>query len=423
MACLPVYHRHMKTYLVGGAVRDRLLGMPVVDQDWVVVGATPDELTSVGYKSIGNDFPVFLHPDTHEEYALARTERKSAPGYRGFEFATDTTVTLEEDLQRRDLTINAIAEDADGNLIDPFNGRDDLQNRLLRHVSPAFVEDPVRVLRVARFMARLQPFGFSVAPETTKLIQQMADSGELESLVAERVWQELEAAMASKVPRAFIETLRDSGALQHILPEIDNLFGVPQTARWHPEIDTGIHTLMVLDKAAEFSSQAEVRFAALCHDLGKATTAVNDLPSHPGHEERGAILCEALCDRLRSPKRFRHLAVLTARYHLKCHRAIELKPSSLLRLFQALDISRRAERFEQFLIVCEADARGRLGKEQTAQPQIEYLRKLASVVRKVDTGAVAKTAPSPAQIPEFIRSAQLSAIAAYVRDFRKTYSS
>lgn len=410
----------MKTYLVGGAVRDRLLGLTVKDRDWVVVGATPDKLRVAGYKAVGKDFPVFLHPDTHEEYALARTERKSGPGYHGFVFNTDSAVTLEDDLHRRDLTINAIACDNNGNLIDPHNGQRDIEQRLLRHVSAAFVEDPVRVLRIARFMARLAPFGFSVAPETLALMKSMVETGEVDNLVAERVWQELAGALAANSPRAFVETLRSCGALAVVLPEVDRLFGVPQKPEWHPEIDTGLHTLLVLDQAAASGDAPEMRFAALCHDLGKGTTPVALLPSHTGHEARGAELCNSLCERLRTPRRFRDLAVLTARYHLHCHRAKLLRPGKLLNLLQALDVARKPQRFEYFLSACEADARGRTGFENRAYPEADYLREAADLLGSVDAGRIARSlgADSSSNIPDAIHRAQLRAMTDHVHRHR-----
>ncbi|MEE9332896.1 MAG: multifunctional CCA addition/repair protein [Granulosicoccaceae bacterium] len=404
----------MDSYLVGGAVRDKLLGIPVVDRDWVVVGGTPQQMLDAGYKSVGKDFPVFLHPDTHEEYALARTERKSAPGYHGFDIHTDESVTLEEDLLRRDLTINAIAETSDGVFVDPFNGQQDIKNRVLRHVSDAFIEDPVRVLRVARFMARLAPMGFTVAPETLHLMQAMAANGEIDTLVAERVWQELHAAMVAKKPSAFIETLRKSNALTVILPEVDKLFGVPQPAKWHPEIDSGIHTLMVLDQATALSADPQIRFAALCHDLGKGTTPAEEWPSHRGHEKRSAELIMVLCERLKTPKQFTDIAVLVGRYHLHCHNAFELSAKKVVQLLKTFDISRRPERFQQFLIACEADARGRKGLENRDYPQFAYLQGAATAMLAVDNGAIAKAATSPAHIPDDLHRANLNAIRLYI---------
>lgn len=413
----------MRTYLVGGAVRDRLLGRPVVDRDWVVTGSTPAAMVDAGYQPVGKDFPVFLHPQTHEEYALARTERKSGTGYHGFEFDTSASVTLEEDLGRRDLTINAIAMTDEGDLIDPYGGADDLRSRILRHVSPAFAEDPVRVLRLARFMARFAPLGFKVADETLALMLSMVASGELDHLVAERVWQEFERALAEPAPRAFIETLCACHALPVLLPEVHSLFGVPQPPQWHPEIDSGRHTLMVLDQACLLGPQPELRFAALCHDLGKGSTPEADWPSHHGHEERGAAHCEALCERLRAPRRFRELGVLTARWHTHCHRVFELRPVTLASLLEALDTSRRPQRFQFFLQVCEADVRGRLGFENRPYEQAAFLAAAADAWHGVDAAAIARQsrsgateAAARADVPERIRAARLAALSSFCRD-------
>lgn len=363
----------MQVYLVGGAVRDNLLGLPVRERDWVVVGATRDELLRLNYREVGRDFPVFLHPSTHEEYALARLERKVAPGYRGFEFRFGPEVTLEQDLGRRDLTINAIAQSTDGTLIDPYGGRRDLEARILRHVSAAFTEDPVRVLRVARFAARFASMGFRVAPETLALMRTMVTGGELDALVAERVWQESEKALGSPQPGEFFRVLRDCGALRVIYPEIDALFGVPQPAGPHPEIDTGVHTLMVLEQAARLSGEPAVRFAALVHDLGKASTPREQWPRHHGHEERSVALIEGLATRLRIPAEYRQLSIIVARFHGNVHRAFELRPQTVLEFFEKADAFRRPERFAQVLLACEADARGRTGFESRGYPQREYL--------------------------------------------------
>lgn len=406
----------MKHYLVGGAVRDELLDLPVLDRDWVVVGSTPDAMLAKGFKSVGKDFPVFLHPDTHEEYALARVERKTGPGYHGFEFNTDSSVTLEEDLSRRDLTINAIAKTKDGELIDPYNGRNDLDKRVLRHVSDAFTEDPVRILRVARFMARLVHLGFSVAPDTMVLMESMVRDGEADNLVAERVWQEMQAALAAKTPRAFFTTLMDCSAQARILPELDALFGVPQKAKWHPEIDSGIHTLMVLEQSAMLSRAVDVRFAAICHDLGKASTPTDILPSHHGHEKRGADISKTLCSRLRVPKKITELAVLSARYHTHCHRIRDLNASTLVKLLQSLDVVRKPERFEHFLLVCEADARGRLGYENTIYPQAVLLREAAAVFREVDTATIAKNTENKAHIADEITQVRVATMKRWRND-------
>lgn len=400
----------MKRYLVGGAVRDELLGLSVVDRDWVIVGGTPAELLDAGYKSVGKDFPVFLHPETHEEYALARKERKTGPGYHGFAFDTDATVTLEEDLSRRDLTINAIAKQDSGELLDPFNGKQDIDQRVLRHVSEAFVEDPVRILRVARFMARFSHLGFTVATETNELMRHMVRQGEVNSLVAERVWQETQGALLAQSPAAFFDTLKSCGALPIIFPEVHALFGVPQPEQWHPEIDSGVHTMMVVEQAAALSGDVDVRFAALCHDLGKATTPAELLPSHSGHEQRGADISEALCTRLRVPRKTRDLAVLTARFHTHCHRAKELNASTLVKLLSSLDVVRKPERFKQFLKVCEADARGRLGMENNSYPQASYLAQAADTFRAVNTSAIANSLDDKSSIPAAIMQARVLAI-------------
>ncbi|HFD86184.1 MAG TPA: multifunctional CCA addition/repair protein, partial [Gammaproteobacteria bacterium] len=373
----------METFLVGGAVRDRLLGREVKERDWVVVGATAEEMVRLGYRQVGKDFPVFLHPETHEEYALARTERKTAPGYHGFQVHASPDVTLEQDLLRRDLTVNALAEDPSGQIIDYYGGMADLENRLLRHVSPAFAEDPVRILRVARFAARYAHLGFAVAGETLELMRDMVNRGEADALVAERIWQELEKALGEKSPEVFFEVLRECGALAIIFPEIDRLFGVPQPAKYHPEIDTGVHTLLVLREAASDSSVPRVRFAALTHDLGKGTTPRSILPSHHGHEERGAKLVEVMCRRLRAPKAWREMAVLVARYHTHVHRSRELKPGTLLKTLEALDAFRRSDRFREILICCEADSHGRTGLEHKPYPQHAYMLEAQQVAASV----------------------------------------
>jgi len=380
--------RAMKVYEVGGAVRDALLGLPVNERDWVVVGATPDELTAQGYKRVGRDFPVFLHPQTGEEYALARTERKTAPGYTGFEFNTASTVTLEQDLERRDLTINAIARAPDGEIIDPWSGRADLAARVLRHVSPAFREDPLRVLRVARFAARFVQLGFTVAPATLELMREIVAAGEMEALTVERVWQETVKGLRTQRPDVYFEVLRSCGALQRLFPEVDALFGVPQPARWHPEIDTGVHLLMALRVAAEISTSEPVRFAVLTHDLGKGTTPSDLLPRHHGHEQRSVELLERLCARLPVPNKYRELAVLVARHHGVVHKAAELRPQTVLKLITETDGIRQPERFEELLLACEADARGRKGLEQQPYPQADRLRTALRAARGVDAGAV-----------------------------------
>jgi tRNA nucleotidyltransferase (CCA-adding enzyme) len=364
----------MQVYLVGGAVRDALLGLSVKERDWVVVGGTREELLRLDFREVGRDFPVFLHPETHEEYALARLERKIAPGYRGFVVEFGPEVTLEEDLARRDLTINAIAESPDGTLLDPYGGRRDLDARVLRHVSAAFVEDPVRVLRVARFAARFAPMGFQVAPETLELMRAMVERREVDALVPERVWQETEKALREPKASEFLRVLRACGALRPLYPEIDALFGVPQPAEWHPEIDTGLHTLMVLDQAALLSPEPKVRFAALVHDLGKGTTPCEEWPSHRGHEERSVSLIEALADRLRLPGEYRDLGIIVARFHGVVHRAFDLRPKTILEFMERADAFRRPERFAQALLACEADSRGRTGLENVPYPQRAYLQ-------------------------------------------------
>lgn len=366
--------RTMRVYLVGGAVRDRLLGLPVRERDWVVVGAEPGELERAGFLAVGREFPVFLHPQTREEYALARLERKTAPGYRGFSTQFSPDVTLEEDLRRRDLTINAMAESDGGELIDPYGGQADLAARVLRHVSDAFAEDPVRILRVARFAARFADLGFKVADETLALMRRMTESGEVSALVPERVWQETERALGEAHPEVFFETLRACDALAVIFPEIEALFGVPQPPRWHPEVDTGVHAMLAVRYAARAGASTAVRFAALTHDLGKARTPRERWPSHHGHEEAGVPLIEALASRLKVPGGYRDLAILTARTHTLVHRALELRAATVLKLLEDADAFRRPERFAELLLACEADARGRTGLEAEPYPQSGYLR-------------------------------------------------
>lgn len=404
----------MKTFLVGGAVRDRLLGLPVGERDWVVVGATPEDMQAAGYKPVGRDFPVFLHPASGEEYALARTERKSGRGYHGFVFHAAPDITLEQDLARRDLTINAIAEDDHGTLIDPFHGQADIQARVLRHVSPAFAEDPLRVLRVARFAARFTTLGFHIAEETFALMQQLVQAGELQHLTPERVFQETHKALCTGSPQVYIQVLRDCGALAVLFPEIDRLFGVPQPPKHHPEVDSGVHTLLALEQAARLSKDAAVRFAVLVHDLGKGVTPVDILPKHHGHEDRGVPLVTALCERLRVPRAWRELAVLVCRYHLHSHRAAELKPATILKVLTAADAFRRLERFAQFLLACEADARGRTGLEARDYPQAALLARALEAARGVDAAALAGDAAGPV-IAARLQKARVAAIAAVVQ--------
>ncbi len=404
-----------RTYLVGGAVRDRLLGLPVTDRDYVVVGATPDDLIEAGFKQVGADFPVFLHPQTGEEYALARTERKTARGYHGFAVHFSPDVTLEEDLQRRDLTINAMAQAPDGTVIDPFGGQADLAARRLRHVSPAFAEDPVRILRVARFAARFHRLGFTVADDTRALMRRMVDSGEVDALVPERVWQEFERALREPAPQCFIGVLRDCGALARILPELDRLFGVPQPPEPHPEIDTGVHVLMVLEQAARLSDDPHVRFAALLHDLGKGATPPAEWPSHHGHEARSVALVNGLCARLKVPVAYRQLALAVARDHGNAHRALELRPGTLLEIIERTDALRRPQRFAQFLLACEADHRGRTGFEQRPYPQAQRLQLAFEAARGVDAAPLVARGLTGEAMREALRQARTRAIAAAVQ--------
>ncbi|GAB7128556.1 multifunctional CCA addition/repair protein [Silvimonas sp. JCM 19000] len=399
----------MQRYRVGGAVRDRLLGLPVKDIDWVVVGATPEAMLAAGYKPVGKDFPVFLHPKTREEHALARTERKSGPGYKGFQVYAAPDVTLEEDLLRRDLTINAMAENDAGHVIDPFNGKADLQARLLRHVSDAFIEDPVRILRLARFAAR---FDFDAAPETMTLMRQMVANGEVDHLVPERVWQEVARGLMEQKPSRMFRILRDCGALARVMPEVDALFGVPQPEQHHPEIDTGVHVMLVLDYAAAEDLPLTARYAALCHDLGKATTPADILPHHIGHESRGVELVEQLSARLRATSECRDLAVMVCRDHTLVHRALELRANTVLDLLQRSDALRKPDRFALMLRACRADARGRTGKEDTPYPQLDYLTHLLNAARAVDAGAIAKALDDKSKIPDAVALARLNAIKA-----------
>ena len=403
--------RHIQTYLVGGAVRDRLLQRPPGDLDWVVVGATPEQMIARGFKPVGRDFPVFLHPKTNEEYALARTERKSGRGYRGFVVDADPTVTLEQDLARRDFTVNAIAQDSEGRLIDPFDGVRDLQARVLRHVSPAFVEDPLRVLRAARFMARFTDAGFTIAPETLELMRAMIVDGEIDHLVPERVWQELARALAEPRPSAFLATLREVGALARVLPEVDALYGVPQRVEFHPEIDTGIHQQMVSDMAAQLApGDALIGFAALTHDLGKALTPQHMLPKHIGHEHAGLAPLEALCERLKVPAVQRELAIVACREHLNVHRIDELRDDTVHDLIARCDGFRKPERIDQLAIVCEADKRGRLGMQDSAYPQAATLRALHRVALAVNARELVAQGAAGAEIGARLRAARITAI-------------
>ncbi len=395
----------MKTYLVGGSVRDELLGLPVKDRDYVVVGASPEDMARLGYRPVGKDFPVFLHPKTHEQYALARTERKISRGYRGFEVFTSPHVTLQEDLARRDLTINSIAKDEDGNIIDPFNGVADLEAGILRHVSPAFSEDPVRILRAARFAAR---FSFRMAAETLTLMSEMVHTGEVDALVPERVWQELSRGLMEKNPSRMFYMLRECGALARVMPEVDVLFGVPQPAHAHPEIDTGVHIMLAIDFAATQCYSLPVRFATLMHDLGKGTTPSEEWPRHIGHEARSLQLTQALCERIRVPKDCRDLALLVARYHGDVHRADELKPSTIADMLQVVDGYRKPQRFEEFLQACACDFHGRPGFAVKPYPQAARLQKALIAAKKVDAGRIAaelgQKLPDASQLPAAIHT-------------------
>jgi len=405
----------MRIYRVGGAVRDKLLGLPVQDIDWVVVGATADAMLAAGYMPVGKDFPVFLHPHTREEYALARTERKSGHGYTGFVVHAAPEVTLEEDLLRRDLTINAIAEDETGALTDPFNGRADLAAGILRHVSPAFSEDPVRILRLARFAAR---FGFAVAPETMQLMRNMVASGEVDHLVPERVWQEISRGLMEKTPSRMFKVLRDCGALARIAPEIDVLFGVPERLDYHPEGDAGAHTLLVLDSAARLELPLPARFAALCHDLGKALTPQEHWPRHHGHESRGREPVDELCERWKVPVDCRDLAHLACREHVLIHRSRELRPETVLDLLQRVDGLRRPERLTLLIGVCHADAQGRLDHETARYPQGAYLQQLLAAAAAVDAGAIAQTCQDKSKIADAVKAARIEAVAAKRQELR-----
>ena len=417
----------MNVYLVGGAVRDKLLNLPVKDRDWVVVGADPQELLQQGYQSVGKDFPVFLHPDTHEEYALARIERKTAAGYTGFECHFGKEVTLEEDLSRRDLTINAMAENDNGEIIDPYGGQQDLRDHVLRHVSNAFVEDPLRVLRVARFLARYHHLGFRVADETMALMQRIAASGELESLTPERVWVETEKALQEPSPWRYFETLRQCDALAVVFPELDALFGVPQPPKHHPEIDTGVHVMMTLHAALQLMAnqatlpnkeqRVAILFSLLCHDLGKGLTPPEKLPSHPGHEDISDFLSKKVCERLRAPNPVKRLSSLVARYHTHCHRAFELKPSTVMRLLEALDLFRRPETLVLFLLACEADAKGRTGFENREYNQADYLRDCAQAAQQVEAKELVNLGYKGETLGIELRKRRIDAI----RSMKKSY--
>lgn len=402
----------MNVYLVGGAVRDALLGIKAGDRDWLVVGQTPEQLVAAGFTPVGSDFPVFLHPRTGEEYALARTERKTAPGYKGFVFHADSSVTLEQDLARRDFTINAIAQSEDGQLIDPYNGKRDLELRILRHVSPAFAEDPVRILRAARFMARFADLGFTIAPETLELMRQMVLDGEVNHLVPERVWQEIQSALRTKTPSAFLQTLRACGALAVILPEVNALYGVPQRAEFHPEIDTGIHTEMVLDMAARLAPGDNIiGFAALTHDLGKALTDPTQWPKHIQHEQLGVSAVEALCTRLKVPNECAQLALHVCKEHLNIHRLIDLRPETVHDLMARVDGFRKPERIAQIALVCEADKRGRLGLSEVPYPSAALLQQYFQAAQQVQARDLNLSGLSGPEVGEALREARIAAIA------------
>ena len=403
----------MRIFEVGGSIRDELLGLQNQDRDYVVVGATPEEMAALGYKPVGADFPVFLHPDTHDEYALARTERKTAPGYQGFVFHTSPDVTLEEDLARRDFTVNAIARDTDGTLVDPYNGVADANARILRHVGDAFLEDPVRVLRGARFAARFAALGFQIAPETKALMRSITDSGELDHLVPERVWQELSRGMMEATPSKMFEVLRDCGALARLLPEVDRLFGVPQSAKSHPEIDTGIHVMMVLDYAAARQHPLPIRFAALSHDLGKGTTPEKYWPRHPGHEESSVALLDAVCERLRVPSDCRDLARMTARWHGDAHSALQLGADKLLVIMDATDALRRPARFRDFVEACACDHHGRLGFANSPYPSKEFLLDALSNLQALDFGRIAQSNPN--DIPGAVQRAKREQLEQFIQ--------
>jgi len=404
----------MQVYLVGGAVRDKLLGIPVKDRDYVVVGATPEEMVSEGFKPVGSDFPVFLHPETKEEYALARTERKTGRGYKGFTVHATPDVTLDDDLRRRDLTINAMAEAEDGTLIDPFDGAEDLRNGVLRHVSSAFAEDPVRILRVARLAARYAKWGFHVAHGTNRLMRQMVESGEVDHLVPERVWSELERALGEEHPARFFVVLRGCGALARLFPEIDAMYGVPQPEKHHPEVDAGVHTMMVLEQAAKLSPDTRVRFAVLMHDVGKGATPSAEWPQHLGHEERGVELVQDFCRRFRAPNEYRDLAIIVTRFHAHCHRVAELRAATIVDTLEAMDAFRKPERVEMFVCACEADARGRTGLENKPYPQAALFLQAFAAAQEVDSSAIAqeggKKALTGAEIGARIRERRIAAV-------------
>ena len=408
----------MKIYLVGGAVRDQLLGLPVVEKDWVVIGETPESMVKQGFRPVGKDFPVFLHPQTHDEYALARTERKTAPGYKGFAVHAAPDVSLEQDLIRRDLTINAMAMTPQGQLIDPYGGLQDLENRVFRHISPAFAEDPVRILRLARFAARYRHLGFTLAAETGALMQAMVAAGEVDYLVPERVWAELFKALKERTPSAFFYTLKDCAALAKIFPEIDCLFGVPQPEQHHPEIDTGLHSMLCLEQAALQSASPEVRFAALVHDLGKGVTPKENWPHHYGHETKGLLILEKLCARMRVPNTFKALAMHVMQYHTHSHKAFDLRASTLTDMLNALGAFKANNTLPEFLLACAADAKGRTGFEHAAYPQAELITSAAKAAATVDTSAVLNSGLQGAKIGEAIRRLRIKAVTNVINTYK-----
>ncbi|PXF63899.1 multifunctional CCA addition/repair protein [Kangiella spongicola] len=409
----------MQIFLVGGAVRDQLLNLEVTDHDYVVVGATPEEMKQQGFKEVGKDFPVFLHPRSGEEYALARTERKSGNGYKGFEVDFSKTITLEQDLERRDLTVNAMAQTQDGAIIDPFDGQDDLKHKVLRHVSPAFAEDPLRVLRVARFAARFAHLGFTVAPETLALMTELVNQGELEFLTAERVWQETKKALATQSPHVYFEVLRSCGGLKVLFPEINVLWGIPNPEKWHPEIDTGIHTMMVLEQAARKTDDVCVRFAAVLHDLGKGVTKKEYWPQHRGHEEAGVPLIKNLCRRIKAPKDYENLAVLVSRFHLHCHKMFELRPKTIHKVLKSIGAYKREFILEQFIVACEADFNGRLGLEDKPYKHGDLLRECFKASHKVDAQPLIEQGYEGAKLGTAIERERIKRIQSTVENIKK----
>ncbi len=408
---------NLKIFLVGGAVRDELLSVPCTERDWVVIGSSESEMLALGFRKVGKDFPVFIHPDTGEEYALARTERKTAKGYYGFKCDFSPNITLEEDLMRRDLTINAIAKDLNGKIVDPFCGQQDLQNRVLRHVSGAFVEDPIRVLRVARFAAKLANFGFKVAPETIKLMRTIVDNRELEHVTPERVWKEIEKTLVTNAPQEFFLVLRECNALAKIFPELDRLWGIPQSIKWHPEVDTGLHTILALQQAVKLSNDPKIRFAVLCHDLGKGLTEAEILPSHYGHEQLGVGLIDNWCDQYKVPNSYRSLAVKVAAWHLHSHTVLELKPKTILKLFLALDAFRQPKNLQDFLLACRADSLGRKDRENNDYLQAEFLNKIFIEIKKITAKQFIEQGITGKQVGDAIHAAQIKLIKELKKDF------